>query len=85
MSIICARIFLIFAWADKTKPTKKSSDACYIFFLTELLSDLSLILYKLLFLRGFYFREFRDSGPHKNFHFNLCLFIVMKSSEKSQN
>ena len=40
------------------------------------------LLYKLLFSRGFYFREFRESDPRKNFHFNLCLFIVMKTSEK---
>ena len=31
-----------------------------------------------------YFREFRESDPHKNFHFNLHvrLFIAMKTSEK---
>ena len=43
------------------------------------------ILYKLLFSQEFYFREFRESGPRKKFHFNLCLFIVMKTSEKSWN
>ena len=32
-----------------------------------------------------YLREFRESEPCKNFHFNLGLFIVMKTSEKSQN
>ena len=33
------------------------------------------ILYKLLFSRGFYFRELHRSDPRGNFHFNLCLFI----------
>ena len=28
------------------------------------------ILYKLLFSRGFYFREFREPDPRENFHFN---------------
>ena len=41
--------------------------------------------YKLLFSRGFYFHKFRKSEPHENFHFNLCLFIVMKTSAKSRN
>ena len=40
------------------------------------------ILYKLLFSRGFYFREFREPDPRENFHFNSCLFIVMTTSEK---
>ena len=35
------------------------------------------LLYELKFLRWFYFREFRESNPRENFHFNLCLFIVM--------
>ena len=43
------------------------------------------ILYKLLFSRGFYFREFREPDPRENFHFNSCLFIVMTTSEKSRN
>ena len=34
------------------------------------------VLYKLLFSRGFYFREFREPDP---------LFIVMTTSEKSRN
>ena len=36
---------------------------------------------------GFIFREFRESDPRKNVHFNLFLFIkiVMKTSEKSRN
>ena len=38
------------------------------------------VLYKLLFSRGFYFREFREPDPHENFHFNSCLFIVMSTS-----
>ena len=33
-----------------------------------------LVLYKLLFSRGFYFREFREPDPRENFHFNSCLF-----------
>ena len=41
-------------------------------------------LYKLLFSRGFYFREFRESHPRENFHLNLCLLIAMKTSEKLQ-
>ena len=44
-----------------------------------------IILYKLLFSRGFYFREFREPDPRENFHFNSCLFIVMTTSEKSRN
>ena len=32
-----------------------------------------------------YFREFRESEPHKNFHFNLCLFIATKTSTKLWN
>ena len=40
-------------------------------------------MYKLLFSRGFYFREFREPDPRENFHFNSCLFIVMTTSEKS--
>ena len=43
------------------------------------------ILYKLLFSRGFYFREFREPDPRENFHFNSRLFIVMTTSEKSRN
>ena len=43
------------------------------------------LLYKLLFSRGFYFREFREPDPRENFHFNSCLFIVMTTSEKSWN
>ena len=43
------------------------------------------ILYKLLFSRGFYFREFREPDPRENFHFNSCLFIVMTTSEISRN
>ena len=43
------------------------------------------ILYKLLFSRGFYFREFREPDPRENFHFNSCVFIVMTTSEKSWN
>ena len=43
------------------------------------------LLYKLLFSRGFYFREFREPDPRENFHFNSCLFIVMTTSEKSRN
>ena len=31
-----------------------------------------------------YFRKFRESDPRENFHFSLCLFIVMKTSEKSR-
>ena len=45
----------------------------------------NMILYKLLFSRGFYFREFREPDPRENFHFNSCLFIVMTTSEKSRN
>ena len=41
--------------------------------------------YKLLFSWGFYFREFRESNPRENFHFYLCLFIVMTTSAKSRN
>ena len=40
------------------------------------------VLYKLLFSRGFYFREFREPDPHENFHFNSCLFIVMTTIRK---
>ena len=43
-----------------------------------------MLLYKLLFSRGFYFREFREPDPRENFHFNSCLFIVMTTSEKSR-
>ena len=43
------------------------------------------VLYKLLFSRGFYFREFREPDPRENFHFNSCLFIVMTTSENSRN
>ena len=43
------------------------------------------LLYKLLFSRGFYFREFREPDPRENFHFNSCLFIVMTTSEISRN
>ena len=43
------------------------------------------ILYELKFLRWFYFCEFRESNPRENFHFNLCLFIVMTTSAKSRN
>ena len=43
------------------------------------------LLYKLLFSRGFYFREFREPDPRENFHFNSCLSIVMTTSEKSRN
>ena len=43
------------------------------------------LLYKLLFSRGFYFREFREPDPRENFNFNSCLFIVMTTSEKSRN
>ena len=32
-----------------------------------------------------YFCEFRESDPRKNFHFNLCLFKAIKTSEKSRN
>ena len=34
-------------------------------------------VYMWLFLQWFYFCEFRKSEPHENFHFMLCLFIVM--------
>ena len=44
-----------------------------------------IVLYMWLFLRWFYFRKFRESDPRENFHFNWCLFIVIKISEKSQN
>ena len=38
-----------------------------------------------LFSRGFYFRKiFQEQQPPKNFHFNLCLFIVMKTSARGQ-
>ena len=37
------------------------------------------------FSRWFYFREFRESNPRENFHFNLCLFMVMTTSAKSRN
>ena len=47
--------------------------------------DTFLILYELKFSRWFYFREFRESNPRENFHFNLCLFIVMTTSAKSRN
>ena len=43
------------------------------------------ILYELKFSRWFYFREFRESNPRENFHFNLCLCIVMTTSAKSRN
>ena len=43
------------------------------------------VLYELKFSRWFYFREFRESNPRENFHFNLCLFIVMTTSAKSRN
>ena len=43
------------------------------------------LLYKLLFSRGFYFCEFRESEPLENVHVNLCLFIVIKTSAKSRN
>ena len=45
----------------------------------------NLVLYELIFSRWFYFREFRESNPRENFHFNLCLFIVMTTSAKSRN
>ena len=38
------------------------------------------ILYKLKFSRWFHFREFRESNPRENFHFNLCLFIVLNDN-----
>ena len=41
------------------------------------------ILYELKFSRWFYFRKFRESNPRENFHFNLCLFVVMTTSAKS--
>ena len=44
-----------------------------------------ILLYELKFSRWFYFREFRESNPRENFHFNLCLFIVMTTSAKSRN
>ena len=31
-----------------------------------------------------YFREFRESDPRENLHFILCIFIAMKTSEKSR-
>ena len=31
-----------------------------------------MLLYKLLFSRGFYFREFREPDPREYFHFNSC-------------
>ena len=52
---------------------------------TGRLPDYVRILYKLLFSRGFYFREFREPDPRENFHFNSCLFIVMTTSEISRN
>ena len=42
------------------------------------------VLYELKFSRWFYFREFYESNPRENFHFNLCLFIVMTTSTKSR-
>ena len=54
-----------------------------MFYITYLLAEW--VLYKLLFSRGFYFREFREPDPRENFHFNSCLFIVMTTSEKSWN
>ena len=42
------------------------------------------LLYKLLFSRGFYLREFREPDPRENFHFNSCLFIVMTTSENGE-
>ena len=36
----------------------------------SLLTNKKGILYKLLFSRGFYFREFREPDPRENFHFN---------------
>ena len=30
-------------------------------------------------------RKFSESDPRENFHFNICLFIVMKTEEKSRN
>ena len=38
-----------------------------------------------LFSPWFYFHEFRESDPRENFHFNLCLFIVINTEEKLQN
>ena len=43
------------------------------------------LLYELKFSRWFYFHEFREPNPRENFHFNLCLFIVMRTSAKSRN
>ena len=43
------------------------------------------LLYELIFSRWFYFREFRESNSRENFHFNLCLFIVMTTSAKPRN
>ena len=34
------------------------------------------LVYKLLFSQGFYFREFRESEPCKNFHFNLHVYLM---------
>ena len=54
-------------------------------YLNDLEIMLKRLLYELKFSRWFYFREFRESNPRENFHFNLCLFIVMTTSAKSRN
>ena len=41
-----------------------------------------IVLYTWLFSQWFYFRKFRESDPRENFHFNWCLFIITKISEK---
>ena len=75
--------FNVIRKGSKKLLTIKSSKS---FFLTPSTSYMDYsVLYKLLFSRGFYFREFREPDPRENFHFNSCLFIVMTTSEKSRN
>ena len=68
--------FLLQGWDSLPQP---SDDRLVI---QDLISTVNMrmkcgeLLYKL-----FYFREFRESNPRENFHFNLCLFIALKTSE----
>ena len=60
-----------------------------VYFLTKHVQQQSMIniittVYMVIFAVVLFSRISRVR-PRKNFHFNLCLFIVMKTSGKSQN
>ena len=57
----------------------------YIFCMAIILGDMIIYCIRGYFRGGFIFANFASQTSRKNFHFSLCLFTVMKTSEKSRN